>query len=96
MDAKDGRRCAPHGESVAQTVLRGELGGQELDGDRPVEPHLACEIDDAHAAAAQLALERVPASDGSLELEKERVGEAIHAANVARRPIVRHGRPINS
>jgi hypothetical protein len=46
------------------------VGGEDLDGDVAVELHVACEVDDAHAAAAELALERVLAGQGGLQLEE--------------------------
>ncbi len=40
---------------------------------RPSEPHLACEIDHAHPAAPQLALQRIAAGEGGLEVQKQAV-----------------------
>ena len=37
----------------------GELGEEHLEGDRAVVPEVLGEVDDGHAAAAELALERV-------------------------------------
>ena len=44
--------------------LRGELGAQHLEGDRPLVPDVAREIDGGHAAAAELALDRITAGEG--------------------------------
>src|SRR5262249_23330554 len=47
------------------------LRWQELDCDHAVQPDLAGEIDDAHTAAAQLALQRVASRERALEGHKE-------------------------
>ena len=49
----------------------GELRRQHLDRDLAREPNLAREIHDAHAAAAELALERVLAGERGLKLDEE-------------------------
>ena len=38
---------------------RRQLGVQDLEGDRPIVPQVAGEVDRGHAAASELALERV-------------------------------------
>ena len=51
------------------------LGGREqLDRDRPIEPHLPRQVHDPHAATPQLALERVAPGHGGLEREEEGIG----------------------
>jgi hypothetical protein len=55
-----------------------EVRREHLDGDVAVELHVAREVDDAHPAAAELALEGVLAGEGRLELE-EFAGGLRHA-----------------
>ena len=55
-------------KALAHDWVGGEVRRQRLDRDEPVELDVAREVDDAHAAAADLALELV--------LAGERVGEA--------------------
>ena len=50
--------------------MRARWVGQDLDGDVAIELHVAREVDDAHAAAAELALERVLTGEGGLEVEE--------------------------
>src|SRR5206468_4009392 len=51
------------------------LGGREqLDRDRPIEPHFPRQVHDPHAATPQLALERVAPGHGGLEREEEGIG----------------------
>ena len=50
---------------------------QQLDRHRTIEPHLAREIDDAHATASQLVFERVAAGDSRLEVEKQPIGSLV-------------------
>ena len=47
------------GEPLADVLLEGELGGQDLDGDPALEPLVAGAVDDAHAAPPDLALDGV-------------------------------------
>ena len=54
-------------ERLAQLGALGERGREDLDRDGPSEPDLAREVDDAHAAAADLAVERVLAGERGLE-----------------------------
>ena len=51
-----------------------ELGREQLDRDRAVEVDLAGEVDDAHAAAAQLPVYRIPAGQRLLKGEEQGVG----------------------
>ena len=69
-------------EGVAQRWIGGEVRGQDLDRDRAGEAHLAREVDDAHAAAAQLPVQRVLASECRLEGDEVRVVRLRHAAKV--------------
>jgi len=48
----------------------GEMTRQDLDGDVAVELHIAREVDDPHATATELALERVLTGQGGLEVEE--------------------------
>ncbi len=59
-------------EPVARLGARRELRRQELDRDEAVERHVAREEHDAHAAAAQLALDGVAAGEDLLEREELR------------------------
>ena len=54
-------------ERLAQLGARGERGREHLDRDGPREADLAGEVDDPHAAATELAVERVLAGEGGLE-----------------------------
>ena len=45
----------------------GELGMQDLEGDRPVVAEVVGEVDRGHAAAAELALDRVAAGESCLQ-----------------------------
>ena len=45
----------------------GELGAQDLEGDRPIVPEVAGEIDGGHAAASELALEAIAVGQGGRE-----------------------------
>ena len=42
----------------------GELGQEDLEGDRAVVAEVVRQVDDGHAAAAELALERVAVGEG--------------------------------
>ena len=64
-------------KALADGGVRRPLRRQDLDGDEPIEVHLAREEDDAHAAASELARERVAPGERQLELEKERVGGGV-------------------
>jgi len=44
--------------------------GQDLDGDVAIELHVASEVHHAHASAAELALERILAGEGGLQVEE--------------------------
>ena len=46
----------------------GQLGVQHLEGDRPVVPEVLREVDRRHAAAPELALDRVAAGQRALQL----------------------------
>jgi hypothetical protein len=76
MDRHDVRvRKSGGGARFAQESLTrlggvGEVGWQDLDGDVAVELHIAGEVDDPHAPAPQLPLERVLAGEGFLQLQK--------------------------
>ena len=57
-------------ESFARCRGAGEVRREHLDGHVAIELHVAREVDDAHAAAAELALERVLAGQGGLQVEE--------------------------
>ena len=68
-----GVRETGRGARLAQEALpRLRLGRkrwrQQLDGHRSVQCHIACQVHDAHAAAAEFSFERVSARQGTLEL----------------------------
>ena len=65
-----GRRARLAQESLARLGGAREVRRQDLDGDVAIELHVAREVDDAHAAAAELALERVLAGQGGLQVEE--------------------------
>ena len=86
VDRDDVRMCEAGGglrlaqEGIAQIGARGERGGEDLDGDGAREPHLAGEIDGAHPAAAQFAVERVLAGESGLEGDELGVGLRRHGS----------------
>jgi hypothetical protein len=57
-------------EQLARVGLQRAVGGQELDGDAPIEAQLASEIDDPHAAAPQAPLQLVAPRKCLLEIRK--------------------------
>ncbi|MHB8839468.1 MAG: hypothetical protein ACYC7F_11015 [Gemmatimonadaceae bacterium] len=77
-------------ESVAHLDVIAPLRRQHLDGHRAVELHVAREVDHAHAAAPQLAVERIAAGNGELELEKQRIrtGSWAHASKALTQGLV--------
>ena len=69
VDGQDVRVLEPGGEvDLALEALGaergGELGEQDLEGDRAVVAEVVGQVDDGHAAAAELALERVAVGEG--------------------------------
>ena len=83
MDGDDVRmREARGGPCLAKEAFTGlrtlrHVRRQHLDRDVPVELDVAREIHDAHPAAADLALERIFARQGRLQLEPFR-RECVH------------------
>ena len=63
-------------EPLAPPRDLGELGRQQLDRDDALEAQVACAVHDRHPAPAQLALKRVAARNGGLEIEEQAVGRA--------------------
>src|ERR1043166_4143630 len=59
-------------EPLARRRVAREECRQDLDGDVAIQLHVAREVDHAHAAAAELALERVLAGQRRLEVEEFR------------------------
>ena len=57
-------------EAVARLRITGEVSGQDLDRDVAIELHVAGEVHHSHAPAAELALERVLAGEGCLQVEE--------------------------
>src|SRR5712692_7302031 len=54
-----------------RTQCRGEFGMEDLQGDRAVVLEISCEVDRRHPPAAELALERVAAAEGGLQMSEE-------------------------
>ena len=73
---RDRLRFAEKG--LAQIGASGERRRQHLDRDGPSQPRLAREIDDAHAAAAELPLERVLAGQCFLHRDEIDVRGLAH------------------
>ena len=67
-----GRHAGLAKEPVARLRIAGQVRRQDLDGDVAVELHVAREVHHAHASAAELALERVLAGQGGLQIEELR------------------------
>ena len=84
-------RSAPRaGTPRAAPARAASAGRKHLDRDRAREPHLAREIDHAHAAAAELAVERVLAGESGLEGDEVGVERGSrHGDAVASRAPVR-------
>ncbi len=59
-------------EAVAEFEARREVARQQFDGDQAVQRHVARQQHDAHAAPAQLALDRVSAGEHLLERQEFR------------------------
>jgi hypothetical protein len=73
MHAEDVRVLQPCGQpDLAPEALRpqglGQLRVEHLEGDRPLVPQVPGQVDGGHPAAAELALDRVAAGQGGLEL----------------------------
>ena len=72
--------------------LGGEVGEQDLEGDRTVVAEIACEVDHAHAAAAELALDGVAVGERLANLLRHGHARApgrkilVKAATVSKRP----------
>ena len=47
-------------KSLSQRRIPGELRGQHLQGDGPIEPKITREVNGAHATTSELSLDRVP------------------------------------
>ena len=54
----------------------GDAGMEDLEGDRTVVPEIAGQVDDRHAATAELAHELVPSGEGVLQ-RAEMVGHGV-------------------
>ena len=63
-----GRHLRSRGETAPGRASRPELGVQDLEGDRAVVFRIVRQKHRGHAAAAQLALQRVTPAKGCLEL----------------------------
>ena len=66
------------GEPLARRGGAGEVGRQDLDGDVAIQLHIAREVDHSHAAAAELALERVLTGQCGLQVEELGGGISHH------------------
>ena len=65
-----GRHAGLADEPLARRRGTGEVGREDLDGDVAIELHVAREVDDPHAATAELALDRVLTGQGGLQVEE--------------------------
>jgi hypothetical protein len=63
-----GPRARTRDRPVARLLRR-----QQLDRDEPIQVHFPGEVHDAHAAAAQLAVDGVPAGERDLERQEQKV-----------------------
>jgi len=66
-------------EAVAKRLVPGEVLGQHLERDRPVELPISGEIDGCHAAAAERPLDQKALGDGATAHTRLRHGAARHA-----------------
>ena len=73
MEAARGRARLAQ-ESRPHVGAGGELRGQQLDRDGPLEPDVPGEVHDPHAAASEFALDGEAAGDGALEREAGGIG----------------------
>ena len=84
-----------HPRLAEKALLRGrgvrEMRRKDLDRDVTIELHVAGEVDDSHAATPQLTLERVLASEGSLQVEKLR-GRLCHSLKLIPQSVRRGAR----
>ena len=71
------RRDLDLGEESLRSEHGAELGAQHLEGDLAIELLVACEIDDGHAAGADLALDDVAVTERGGD-----VGGVGHASKV--------------
>ena len=72
-------------EAVAERLVLGETGGEQLERNPPLEPQVLGEVDDAHAAQAEQRLDPVA---GELGTDPGVVGH-LHASPRFRRPEAR-------
>ena len=92
----DVRVLQPGGElDLAQEPLGaercGELRMEHLERDRPVVLQVLGQVDGRHAAAAELAVERVAVGEGGLELRAELGLHGVPATSRWKRGLVRSG-----
>ena len=72
-----GRRFRLPQEAHADLLTEGQLGREHLDCHRPLEPLIAGVIDDAHAAAADLPVEREGGPQGLTQPLRQRIVHAV-------------------
>jgi hypothetical protein len=66
---ESGRHACLSQEPLASVGVAREVRGQDLDGDVAIELHVAREINHAHSATAELALEGVLSGQSGLQVE---------------------------
>src|SRR5207302_9899951 len=83
-------------EALALVGAGGEVRRKQVDGDGAVERHIAGQEHDAHAAAAELALDRIAAGEQLLEGQEfgaDRGGHVCRVLRAARRGVSSPGFP---
>ena len=72
------------GESLADVLLKGELGRKDLDGHPALKPFVAGAVDHAHPSAPDLALDRISITQCLAQTGGERlIGRLAHRTNFA-------------
>ena len=66
-------------ESLPRLGLIGKVLGKDLDGHGPIQLDVAREVNDAHAAPSELALEGILSGKGRLQRDKVGRGECHNA-----------------
>jgi hypothetical protein len=88
-----GRGLGFPGESLSDVPLKGELGGQHLDGHPALEAFVAGAVDHAHPATADLALNGVCVSQGLTEPGRQGlIGGVGHGWGRGFKPVRARGR----
>ena len=89
---QSGRGAGFAQEALPARRVGGEVGGEQLDGNRPVEAQLARQVDDPHPAAPDWRLHVVTAGQGLSQREEVRVGSLRHRARYTPAPSPRFAR----